>query len=136
MSSLSSPSALPKVLRVLHFLQHVLLRPIFIVSHKSVLSICNLYNFFTLQCYLYEWKDVLAFFLREPALVVFSGGMAYGNNRRGITLMRGRSKNLLLTDVVVDFQCLVASPYPTGMCINRDAEVYCELILICCYVIY
>jgi len=49
----------------------------------------------------------------EPPIIIFSGGMPYGNNRRGITIMRGRSKTMLLTDHVIDFQCLVSSPYPT-----------------------
>jgi len=43
-------------------------------------------------------------------IVIFSGGMPYGNKNKGLTIMRGRSKTLLLSECVVDFQCLVGTP--------------------------
>lgn len=49
----------------------------------------------------------------ELPLVIFSGGMPYGNKNKGLTLMKGRSKSLLLSEQVIDFQCLHGSPYPT-----------------------
>jgi len=42
----------------------------------------------------------------EAPLVIFSGGMPYGNHNKGLTIMRGRSKSLILSDYVVDFECL------------------------------
>jgi len=47
----------------------------------------------------------------DPCLVIFSGGLAQGNNKKGLTLMRGRSKMLLLSDFVVDFVCIVDTPW-------------------------
>ena len=46
--------------------------------------------------------------------MIFSGGLAQGNNRKGLTLMRGRSKMLLLSDFVVDFVCMVDTPWQQG----------------------
>jgi len=54
------------------------------------------------------------FIFRELPLVVFSGGMPYGNKHKGLTVMKGRSKSLLLSEQVIDFQCLLGSPWPTG----------------------
>ena len=46
--------------------------------------------------------------------MIFSGGLAQGNNKKGLTLMRGRSKMLLLSDFVVDFVCIVETPWQQG----------------------
>ena len=54
------------------------------------------------------------FCFREQSLVVFSGGLPQGNKHRGLTLVRGRSKMLLLSDVVVDFVCLCETPWKQG----------------------
>ena len=45
---------------------------------------------------------------------IFTGGMAYGNKNKGLTIMRGRSKTLLLADHVVDFQVLISTPPGAG----------------------
>ena len=47
-------------------------------------------------------------------MIIFSGGMPYGNKNKGLTVMRGRSKSLLLSDYVIDFQCLVLPAGPQG----------------------
>ena len=41
--------------------------------------------------------------------------MPYGNKNKGLTVMKGRSKSLLLSEQVIDFQCLLGSPWPTGI---------------------
>ncbi|XP_065648089.1 syntaxin-binding protein 5 isoform X2 [Hydra vulgaris] len=46
----------------------------------------------------------------DVPLVIFSGGMSAGNKNKGLTLIRGRSKNLVLSDFIVDFQCLLSTP--------------------------
>jgi len=49
----------------------------------------------------------------ELPITIFSGGMPYGNKNKGLTVMKGRSKSLLLSEQVIDFQCLLGSPWPT-----------------------
>ena len=46
--------------------------------------------------------------------MIFSGGLALGNNKKGLTLLRGRSKMLMISDHVVDFACLAATPWKQG----------------------
>eukprot|EP00794_Sanderia_malayensis_P000394 gene394-1028_t len=50
----------------------------------------------------------------DPCIVIFSGGLAQGNNKKGLTLLRGRSKMLLLSDFVIDFVCLSGTPWRQG----------------------
>ena len=57
---------------------------------------------------------LINYLFRESSMIIFSGGMPYGNKNKGLTVMRGRSKSLLLSDYVVDFQCLVLPAGPQG----------------------
>ena len=38
--------------------------------------------------------------------------------------MKGRSKSLLLAEQVIDFQCLLGSPWPTGKLIDHALLSY------------
>lgn len=57
----------------------------------------------------------ICYYCREAPLVIFSGGMPYGNHNKGLTIMRGRSKSLILSDYVVDFECLYTTLPTSGI---------------------
>ncbi len=79
-------------------------------------SICCFISSF-ISCFM-EVLWSLSYFFSDPCIVIFSGGLAQGNNRKGLTLLRGRSKMLLLSDFVVDFVCLCDTPWEQGEALN------------------